>query len=103
MRKPLFILGDVTPSRTRGMKHARQKTIRRVVMAHPKNYKGGSEYANVPKHPGDQKLPEGVSYREYDVRPHVAGIDRGEERIVIGDDGSVWYTDDHYVTFTRIE
>ena len=78
-------------------------TDRRIYGTPPKDYKGGSEYANVPKHPGDQKLPEGVSYREYDVRPHVAGIDRGEERIVIGDDGSVWYTDDHYVTFTRIE
>lgn len=25
------------------------------------------------------------------------------ERIVIGDDGSVWYTNDHYYSFTKIE
>ncbi|WP_194191879.1 ribonuclease domain-containing protein [Clostridium chrysemydis] len=31
------------------------------------------------------------------------GKNRGAERIVIGDNGSVWYTKDHYFTFTRIE
>lgn len=38
-----------------------------------------------------------------EVNPYVKGQNRGAERIVIGDDGSVWYTNNHYYTFTRIE
>jgi len=68
----------------------------------PKGYKGGRLYKNNPKS-GDQKLPENINYKEYDVNPYVKGQNRGAERIIIGDDGSVWYTDNHYHTFTRIE
>ena len=71
--------------------------------APPKGYKGGRTYKNIPLENGSQKLPEGVSYREYDINPYVKGQNRGSERIVIGDDGSVWYTNDHYYTFTQIE
>ena len=69
----------------------------------PKGYKGGKTYKNVPVIDGAQKLPEGVNYKEYDINPYVKGQNRGTERIVIGDDGSVWYTNDHYFTFTKIE
>lgn len=48
-------------------------------------------------------MPDGVNYKEYDVNPFVKGQSRGTERIVIGDDGSVWYTNDHYHTFTEID
>ena len=68
----------------------------------PQGYKGGKIYSNKPKG-NAQKLPDGVIYKEYDVNPHKKGVNRGEERIVIGDDGSVWYTDDHYETFQRME
>lgn len=71
--------------------------------APPKGYKGGRIYKNIPLEEGAQKLPEGVNYREYDINPYVKGQNRGPERIVIGDDNSVWYTNDHYYTFTRIE
>ncbi|RDY26897.1 ribonuclease domain-containing protein, partial [Lachnotalea glycerini] len=71
--------------------------------AAPKGYKGGDKYKNIPKNPGDQKLPSGVKYKEYDVNPRVKGQNRGTERIVIGDDGSVWYTKDHYHSFTKIK
>ena len=71
--------------------------------ASPKGYKGGRTYKNIPLEDGAQKLPEGVNYKEYDINPYVKGHNRGAERIVIGDDGSVWYTDDHYYTFTQIE
>lgn len=68
----------------------------------PKGYKGGRIYNNKPKS-GDQKLPENINYKEYDINPYIKGQNRGLERIVIGDDGSVWYTDNHYHTFTKIE
>lgn len=71
--------------------------------APPKGYKGGRMYKNISLEEGAQKLPEGVNYREYDINPYVKGQNRGKERIVIGDDNSVWYTNDHYYTFTQIE
>jgi len=70
--------------------------------APPQGYKGGRTFNNQPVN-GGQKLPDGVNYKEYDVNPYVKGQNRGTERVVIGDDGSVWYTNDHYHTFTRIE
>lgn len=66
-------------------------------------YKGGRTYKNIPLEEGAQKLPEGINYREYDVNPYVKGQNRGAERIVIGNDGSVWYTNDHYSSFTKIQ
>lgn len=68
-----------------------------------KGYKGGRIYKNIPLEEGAQKLPDGVNYKEYDVNPYVKGKNRGAERIVIGNDGSVWYTNDHYFSFTQIE
>lgn len=70
--------------------------------AAPKGYKGGKVYQNIPKE-GVQKLPEGINYKEYDVNPYVKGQNRGMERMIVGDDGSAWYTNNHYETFTKIE
>jgi pyocin large subunit-like protein len=67
-----------------------------------KNYKGGRPFENDGRN-GGQTLPQNIKYKEYDINPYVKGQDRGNERIVIGNDGSVWYTDDHYQTFTQIE
>ena len=69
----------------------------------PKGYKGGRTYKNIPTEEGAQKLPDGVNYKEYDVNPYAKGQNPKAERIVIGDDGSVWYTNDHYYSFTKIE
>lgn len=41
-------------------------------------------------------------YREYTV-PTPGSEDRGARRLVIGEAGETYYTDDHYETFTRIE
>lgn len=43
-----------------------------------------------------------VVYQEWDVNPKKNGQGRDAERIVTGNDGSAWYTLDHYETFTRI-
>lgn len=43
-----------------------------------------------------------VVYQEWDVNPKKNGQGRDAERIVTGNDGSAWYTLDHYDTFTRI-
>ena len=41
-------------------------------------------------------------YREYTVETP-GSPDRGARRLVIGDGGETYYTDDHYASFTRIE
>lgn len=44
-------------------------------------------------------LPEG-SYHECDV--NYAGGFRGSERLIYGEDGSIWYTGDHYASFEQL-
>ncbi|MFE5876210.1 ribonuclease domain-containing protein [Rhodococcus sp. NPDC056506] len=43
-----------------------------------------------------------VLYQEWDVNAKKNGQGRDAERIVTGNDGSAWYTLDHYDTFVRI-
>ena len=45
-------------------------------------------------------LPKDARYHECDV--NYAGGSRGAERIIYGDDGSIYYTDDHYASFTQL-
>ncbi|MGC4933372.1 ribonuclease domain-containing protein [Gordonia sp. DT30] len=71
--------------------------------AHAPGTRGGIEFRN-----GEGRLPRTasrgrrISYREWDVNPKKPGHSRDAERIVTGDDGSAWYTFDHYQTFVRI-
>ncbi|MBB6499407.1 ribonuclease domain-containing protein [Pedobacter cryoconitis] len=62
----------------------------------PKGYVGGTVFQN-----REGLLPQGVNYKEYDVNPKVSGQNRGTERIILGDDGSRYYTNDHYQSFTQ--
>jgi guanyl-specific ribonuclease Sa len=41
-----------------------------------------------------------VTYREWDVNPNIKGVDRDDERIVTGSNGTAYYTNDHYNSFT---
>jgi RHS repeat-associated protein len=66
----------------------------------PPGYMGGDTFYN-----NEGLLPafdlggNPISYREYDVSPYQKGVNRGGERIVVGSNGSAYYTDDHYTTF----
>ncbi|HYG75090.1 MAG TPA: ribonuclease domain-containing protein [Planctomycetota bacterium] len=70
----------------------------------PDGYVGGRHFGNF-----ERRLPErdlqgrAIKYREWDVKPKRAGVNRGPERLVTGSDGSAWYTRDHYDSFERIE
>ena len=61
----------------------------------PQGYVGGTVFQN-----REGLLPQGVAYKEYDVNPKVSGQNRGAERIVLWNDGSRYYTGDHYASFT---
>ncbi len=43
-----------------------------------------------------------LRFQEWDVNPKKPGRGRDAERIVTADDGSAWYTLDHYRSFVRI-
>lgn len=74
----------------------------------PQGFKGGGSFLNDGRG-GGQVLPtadasgNSVTYREWDVNPHVPGVNRGGQRLVTGSDGSVYYTSDHYTTFTKVK
>ncbi|MBQ6530714.1 MAG: ribonuclease [Clostridia bacterium] len=55
---------------------------------------GGDYYGNY-----EQKLPEG-RYHECDI--NYEGGKRGSERIVYDEDGDIYYSADHYNTFTQL-
>lgn len=44
-----------------------------------------------------------ITYREFDVNNKIEGQERDGERFVKGSDGWVYYTNNHYETFLRIE
>ena len=48
-------------------------------------------------------LPEDNTYKEFDVNVRTPGASRDSIRFVSGSDGTVYYTNDHYQTFTRIK
>ena len=57
---------------------------------------GGDRFGN-----NEGKLPDGKKYKECDI--DTLGADsRGAKRIVYSDDGSVYYTDDHYENFEQV-
>lgn len=55
---------------------------------------GGDRYGNY-----EQLLPDG-KYKECDI--NYDGGYRGDERIVYSEDGYIYYTDDHYESFTQL-
>ncbi|WP_372435298.1 ribonuclease domain-containing protein [Tomitella cavernea] len=65
--------------------------------------RGGQRFGNREKRlPGSDADGDRIRYREWDVNPRKPGQGRDAERIVTGDEGSAWYTGDHYSTFTRM-
>jgi guanyl-specific ribonuclease Sa len=73
----------------------------------PQGYRGGGAYVNDGRG-GSEVLPTSdadgnpIAYKEYDMNPYTKGVNRGPERIVVGSNGSAYYTSDHYRTFTPI-
>jgi guanyl-specific ribonuclease Sa len=78
-------------------------------------YNGGGKFNNDGRK-GGQILPKkdakgnDITYKEYDVNPKPikvntkkANIDRDAQRVVIGSDGKIYYTKDHYKTFIEVK
>ncbi|MFD1901048.1 ribonuclease domain-containing protein [Enterococcus termitis] len=46
---------------------------------------------------------KGISYKEFDINNKIAGQSRDAERFLKGSDGTIYYTNDHYRTVTKVE
>ena len=57
---------------------------------------GGDRFGNY-----EGLLPKGKSYKECDIDT-LGAKSRGAKRIIYSDDGGIWYTDDHYESFTKL-
>ena len=73
----------------------------------PSGVMGGREYENHARR-GEQPLPridregDAIRYQTWDVNPRGSERDRGRERLVVGTDGSAYYTSDDYRTFETV-
>ncbi len=57
---------------------------------------GGDRFGNY-----EGLLPEGGNYRECDIDT-LGASGRGAKRLIYSDQGEIWYTEDHYATFTQL-
>ena len=70
---------------------------------HPPGYEGGRDLRNP-----EGRLPargangSPITYGEWDLNPFAPANASGIERLVTGSDGSAYFTDDHYTSFTRM-
>jgi RHS repeat-associated protein len=62
---------------------------------------GGTFYNNEGLLPSTDADGNPITYREYDTNPYQKGVNRGTERLVVGSNGSTYYTNDHYQSFTQ--
>lgn len=62
---------------------------------------GGTFYNNEGLLPSTDAEGNPITYREYDTNPYQKGVNRGTERLVVGSNGSAYYTNDHYQSFTQ--
>jgi ribonuclease T1 len=69
----------------------------------PDGYVGGRKFKNLEKLlPQKSDNGQRINYQEWDVHEHIDGQNRGAERLVTGDDGSAYFTEDHYDSFKKI-
>ena len=53
--------------------------------------------------PSFDSFGDPIIYYEFDINGPIQGIGRDAQRFIWGNDGSVYYTADHYTTFTKIK
>jgi hypothetical protein len=67
-----------------------------------RQFVGGDVFENrLGRLPTDGSSGSSITYQEYDRYPYTPGVSRGTDRIIIGSDGSRYFTNDHYKTFTK--
>jgi guanyl-specific ribonuclease Sa len=106
---PGRVIGPERQLGTRLPQHA-ERTLEHIERtgSAPSGYRGGRTFRNDGRG-GGEVLPRTdasgnpITYREWDVNAQTPGVNRGAERLVTGNDGSAYYTNDHYRTFIKIK
>jgi hypothetical protein len=95
-------LADQIPNAPSGPGVMIGKRSKQTVLMNGMTYVGGNEFKN-DKTPLPTVNAAGspITYKEYDIEPYTPGERRGPDRIVIGSDGSRYFTSDHYETFVK--
>jgi len=96
-------VAKMTKILSKDLPHEAHETLKAIKKGSPYPFsKDGTEFKNFEK-----RLPikESTYYQEFTVptlvpTPNVT--DRGAKRIVVGKNGEIYYTDDHYQTFTEV-
>jgi len=52
--------------------------------------------------PTHDRVGNPITYREFDVNSRIIGQNRDAQRFLVGNDGSIFFTDNHYASFIRI-
>ena len=86
---------------------AKVYTVLKYVLAHGTpmpGYEGGRVFGNF-QHllPATDAKGGKITYHEWDVNPHLQGVNRGVERLITSSDNKAYYTNDHYKTFTQLK
>ncbi|MBF0776541.1 hypothetical protein BVE84_08830 [Streptococcus azizii] len=64
---------------------------------------GGRFYNDRDYLPNFDNYGNKITYKEYDINSKVVGSGRDAERFIRGSDGSIYYTDEHYKSFIKVE
>ena len=69
-----------------------------------KGTSAGGKYRNDDGYlPSTDQFGQPIEYRKFDVNNKEPGQGRDAQRFVVGSDGSVYYTDEHYRGFVKIK
>jgi hypothetical protein len=93
---------DQIPTAPKGPEVTIGRRPKQTVLMNGMTYVGGDPFMN-DKTPLPTVDAGGspITYKEYDRYPYTPGARRGPERIIIGSDGSRYFTSDHYETFVK--
>jgi hypothetical protein len=93
---------DQIPTAPKGPEVTIGRRPKQTVLMNGMTYVGGDQFMNDKSPlPTVDAAGSPISYKEYDRYPYTPGVRRGPDRIVIGSDGSRYFTSDHYETFVK--
>jgi hypothetical protein len=95
-------VADQIPTAPAGPEVIIGRRPKQTVLMSGMTYVGGDQYWNNESLlPSTDAAGSPITYKEYDRFPYTPGVGRGTDRIVIGSDGSRYFTSDHYETFVK--
>ena len=102
--RQVFLLGqggDLPPDAQNALSEI-EKDATRPNVRNPKPFVNDGR-GGTPQLPSVNTSGNPITYIENTVNPRPPGGTLDGKRIITGNDGSVWYTDDHFTTWTKVK